>query len=147
MPLDFGTRLEGRDYRPRPGAYGLLERDGLIALVEVNYEKRHIYMPGGGIDAGESPEVALVREFGEETGLKVEAGELILTFTQAFVDVHGKTVENQAHIYFVKFVSEAPELFCEPDHKLVWYTPLEAMQKLTHEGFAYAVLNWLRQAS
>lgn len=37
-------------------------------------------MPGGGIEAGESPEQAAVRETEEETGLRVELTHLVGTF-------------------------------------------------------------------
>jgi ADP-ribose pyrophosphatase YjhB (NUDIX family) len=55
-------------------AYGLLIRDGEVALVRSsnpNHQPPLWWLPGGGIDFGESPEQTLVREFHEETGLSV----------------------------------------------------------------------------
>jgi ADP-ribose pyrophosphatase YjhB (NUDIX family) len=42
-------------------------------------------VPGGGLEWGEAPEVALVREFREETGLAVTAGPLAGVFSKAYV--------------------------------------------------------------
>jgi ADP-ribose pyrophosphatase YjhB (NUDIX family) len=41
-------------------------------------------VPGGGLEWGEAPEVALVREFREETGLEVTAGPLAGVFSKAY---------------------------------------------------------------
>ena len=75
-PCASARREPGLDYRERPAAYGLLERDGRLALVHVSLEDRPPFfdLPGGGIDAGEDEAAALVREFGEETGLVVVGG-------------------------------------------------------------------------
>ncbi len=67
----FGTRLAGLDYGPRAGAYGVLFHDGRIACARVGYEGFTYDLPGGGIDPGETPEMAVEREFIEETGLRV----------------------------------------------------------------------------
>ncbi len=45
-------------------------------------------LPGGGLDFGESPESAVVRELGEETGL---TGEV-----KALLDVHDQVIERPA---------------------------------------------------
>lgn len=54
----------------RPAARGIIIRDGKAAMV--HSRKYHYYkFPGGGIEAGEGKEDALVREVLEETGLCV----------------------------------------------------------------------------
>lgn len=56
-------------------AFGyLLDDDGRVLLVANNYDQHGIMwgLPGGGMEEGESPEDCVVREFGEEVGLKVE---------------------------------------------------------------------------
>ena len=54
----------------RPSARAIIIKDKLLAMV---YSEKYKYykFPGGGIEKGENPESALVREVGEETGLAV----------------------------------------------------------------------------
>ena len=52
---------------------------GDIALIERQLRSHHYWMfPGGGIDAGESPEQAAAREAKEELGLDVVVGRRVL---------------------------------------------------------------------
>ena len=61
-------------------AYGILIRDGAVALVRSS-NPRHDpplwWLPGGGINFGESPEETLIREVLEETGVQVTAPTLL----------------------------------------------------------------------
>ncbi|MFC4944679.1 NUDIX hydrolase [Pseudonocardia sp. GCM10023141] len=65
--------------QPRPtrvGAYVVCVRDG--ALLVVRLARMRLWtLPGGGLDHGERPEAAAVREVAEETGYRVELGKLI----------------------------------------------------------------------
>lgn len=65
----------------RIGAYGLLQREKKMLLCrlsqQVGMNPGHWTLPGGGLDFGEDPEVAVVREFEEETGLIVEVDNLV----------------------------------------------------------------------
>ncbi len=71
--IKFGEPLPDRDYRPRPGAYGLLVgEEGRLLVVESR--NGDFYLPGGGIEPGETAAECLRREFMEETGLKVACG-------------------------------------------------------------------------
>jgi ADP-ribose pyrophosphatase YjhB (NUDIX family) len=61
-------------------AYGVLLDEGRVALVRSS-NPRHSpplwWLPGGGIEFGEAPEDTLVREFFEETGLRVRDPQLL----------------------------------------------------------------------
>lgn len=50
----------------------VLIENGKVALIERHRAGKHYYVfPGGGVDKGETPEQAAVREMEEETGLRV----------------------------------------------------------------------------
>jgi len=50
----------------------VLIENGKVALIERHRAGKHYYVfPGGGVDEGETPEQAAIREMEEETGLRV----------------------------------------------------------------------------
>lgn len=66
---------EQRPILIRLAAYGLIWRDGAVLLCRIaeGYGEAGAYtLPGGGVEFGEAPEAAAVREIREETGLEVE---------------------------------------------------------------------------
>lgn len=144
--LEFGLRDPEKAYRLRPAAFGVCERDGLIACVHVTRADDRSYhdLPGGAVDGMESEAAALVREFGEETGLIVEPGPLIVRASQLFLKSDGEPVENEGGVYEVRLTGEDSSLKVEDDHTLVWLDPAEAVLKLRHESHAWAVAKWLR---
>lgn len=147
MTLKFGTPEPGLTYRPREGAYGLLIEDGKLAVVRVGFHAPFYYdLPGGGIDPGETPEQAVVREFAEETGLIVRAGERVAEASQLFFDSKSDPYDNLCHVLKVERIEHRPEAKVEADHELDWMTPLEALTRLRHEAHAHAVMMYLRAA-
>jgi 8-oxo-dGTP diphosphatase len=86
----------------RPSVYGIFIEDNKI-LLSKQYDGYDF--PGGGVDLHETMQEATVREVFEETGLKVEVGEVIAAETSFFYPKHSKKHEgeywNCPLIYFV----------------------------------------------
>ena len=143
----FGTPEYGFEHKDRPCAFGLVVRFGRLAVVQVGRpgEDRHYDLPGGAIDAGENEGGALIREFGEETGLVVRPVSLLARADQLTVKKNGKPVNNRSAFYEVEIVGRASGLKIEDDHALVWLRPEYAFRKLRHASHAYAVGTWLRR--
>ncbi|HUQ42305.1 MAG TPA: NUDIX domain-containing protein [Candidatus Limnocylindrales bacterium] len=88
------TRIDGRDRPTCPvcgfadfmhvqiGANTILERDGEVLLVRLNYGPRdgRWALPGGLVEADETAEQAAVRETAEETGFEVRLEGLLATW-------------------------------------------------------------------
>jgi 8-oxo-dGTP diphosphatase len=144
--LQFGAPEPGRVHVPRPAAFGIAVWDGRIALVRVRPTAGGDWLdlPGGALDPGEDEATALIREFGEETGLIVSVGEPVLAFAQYFLKSDGQAVNNQGHVHVVSLSGEDAALKIEADHELVWVDPAEAVRTLRHDGHAWAVAKWLR---
>ena len=79
------------DHRPvrhqRLGAYGRIRRGEQILLVRISERGFHSgswTLPGGGVDHGEPPRSALVREVREECGVECTVGELVTVHDDHF---------------------------------------------------------------
>jgi len=96
----FGLAEPGRRYRDRPAAFGVLARDGKVAVVRVEKPGQAAWfdLPGGAIDPGEDDSAALVREFGEETGLNVAPGERLGHADQYFIN-DGEGCDNRQSLF------------------------------------------------
>jgi 8-oxo-dGTP diphosphatase len=145
-PLQFGRRIGEQAYPDRPAAFGIAMRDGKLATVRVmrRGEQPYFDLPGGGIDPGETPQAAAVREFGEETGLIVRSGPVLGLANQYMVKSDGQPANNLSALMAVELAGEDAALKVEDDHELVWLDPLEAITRLRHDSHAWAVALWLR---
>jgi len=80
------------DFKFRPSAYGVLGAGNRV-LVQRHRLLTKFGFPGGGIKMDESIPEGLIREYEEETGLKVKVGKLLGVgedyFTFKGTDVHG----------------------------------------------------------
>ena len=64
--------------RQRIGAYAVILREGRILLTRLSHGEvadERWTLPGGGVEFGEDPREAAVREVYEETGLDAEVAE------------------------------------------------------------------------
>jgi 8-oxo-dGTP diphosphatase len=143
----FGEPHPGLSYRLRPSAYGIALREGQIALVRVTLPGKAPFhdLPGGGVDDGESETGGLVREFGEETGLVVQAGQLITRADQYMVSAHGEPFNSHGAFFETAIVGAKSALKIEDSHELVWAPAHRALTLLRHDSHAWAVTAWLRK--
>jgi 8-oxo-dGTP diphosphatase len=137
-PVFGHTPLEGAAV-VRPSAYGLIV-DGPTRLAVVRTPQGH-FLPGGGIEPGEQPHQALVREAGEECGLQVQVGAWGL---RAIDFVYSETERRhfEKRSIFFEAHSTGRDSRRESDHELRWLTPAEAIAELTHPSHQWAVAKW-----
>ena len=105
--------------RQRVAAYAVIVRDGEILLARISPSispTEQWTLPGGGIDFGEHPDDAVVREVHEETGLDCEVGAPIwIGSAHRFVDAgaHGEQEPSEMHsvriVYDAWVPADAPE--------------------------------------
>lgn len=126
----FGARVKRVRYVHRPSAY-VIVRDATERIAVVR-TKKGTFLPGGGIEEGESPEMAARREVAEECGLLVEVGEVIGRATQIV-----KRFEKDSVFFAGTVVGSAEQT--ETDHDLLWVEACDAVALLTHESHRWAV--------
>jgi len=136
----FGERDEGAHYVERASAYGVVEGAwGLLALVRTPLG---VYLPGGGMEPGETPEEAVVRETREECGLQVRAGAWRARARQFTYPADERTHFEKLCVFVEAEVVGCAGVGTEDDHELVWADPAEAARLLTHESQRWAVARW-----
>ena len=144
--LQFGAPDPDTDYHHRATAFGVVEREGLIACVQVERGGGAYFdLPGGAVDGVETEIEALVREFREETGLAIEPGDRIAEAGQYFFKSTGEALNNVGGYWTGRVVAARPEDKCEDDHTLVWLEPAQALSRLRHDAHAWAVAVWMRR--
>ncbi|MFN7304704.1 MAG: NUDIX domain-containing protein [Phenylobacterium sp.] len=145
----FGLASSTGVWPDRPSVFGIARRGGRIALVEIGDPADRIWLalPGGGIEPGEDDATALIREFREETGLLVQPlGSLGASSDRVLLNA-GRSFNVRGRFFEVRILKENPAWLVEPDHRLVWRTPLQAIRSLHRESHAWAVAQWLRSRS
>ncbi len=136
----FGERSESVRYTLRPGAYVLLDDGrGQLALVRT---PQGVFLPGGGIEADETPVQAATREVLEECGFVVRVGYWAAWAVQFCYSESEKT-HFEKRCTFVDAVVESVALSrTEADHELLWVASAAAPALMTHESQRWAIEAW-----
>jgi 8-oxo-dGTP diphosphatase len=126
--ITFSTNQpdKNKQYKQRVGAYAVIKNDqGLIALVKT---PRGYFLPGGGVEAGESLAACLTRECREEIGAKISGLENFALGNHYF---HSTTLnldmESLGH-FFTCQIDQFLAIPTEADHELIWLDPGQAIQ-------------------
>lgn len=132
---EFGERIQEQTYVSRPGAYALIsdsrDRVGIIRT------PKGYFLPGGGIDLGETAEDALIRELREELGWTARILSRIGEAVQYLV------AEGEGHLAvrgtFFRVCLLEKVIKGESDCELEWLSASEAIQRLWRRSDAWAV--------
>jgi 8-oxo-dGTP diphosphatase len=136
----FGARVETERYTVRLSAYGVVEGgDGQLAVVRTSYG---VFLPGGGIEEGETPQQAVVRETLEECGLAVRAGDWVIKAVQFIYSEADRAHYEKLSTFVDATVEAVASLVTEADHALEWMTPEAASRLLSPESHRWAVDCW-----
>lgn len=141
MPT-FGVPEPGVEYLVRPSAYALLaDGRGRVALVRT---PQGVYLPGGGIEAGETAEQAIVREAVEECGLavRVREGAWSASAVQFCFSIPEYAYFEKHSVFLETEIERVAGGATEADHELFWEPAASAPSVLSHESQAWAVRTW-----
>jgi double-stranded uracil-DNA glycosylase len=129
---ELAGRSSGLSLRPAVRAL-VVDRDERTLLVRFDWPNKTVWaLPGGGIDQGESPEKAIVRELAEEVGLReFDLGPCVWVRDHWFTDIPGWGGQSE-RIYFVRSSAfdpapewSADQLAAEGVTALRWWTRTE----------------------
>jgi 8-oxo-dGTP diphosphatase len=126
----FGEQRPDSVYRPAVYAV-ICNNAGHVALVR---EAGCLFLPGGGLEAGEDLETALMREVREECckAIVIERlGEALQYFT-----VRERSYGSHGVYFAARFTGELEGI---PEHELVWYEPSEALTSVFHQAHRWAI--------
>lgn len=148
MMRRFGEPPEsGRTYTLRTGAYAILPvGDGLL-LTHQEAPEPEVQLPGGGVDPGESPVQALIREVYEETGWRIARPTRLGAYRRfTYMPEYDLWAEKLCLIYMALPVVQYGDPI-EPDHTALWMSIPEAAETLANTGDRDFVLRFASRNS
>lgn len=126
------------------GRVALVDPEGRLLLVEelltLDGPATEWLIPGGGVEAGETPAQAAVREVYEETGLKLDPGRLteLRTYRRQWSDhERGVQYDQLEHLYLVRLTSAqavAPVALTEEERPYVVGLRWWSLAELSESG-------------
>ncbi|HEY8890342.1 MAG TPA: NUDIX domain-containing protein [Clostridium sp.] len=137
----FGEKLNGVNYIDRAGVYGIAINDeDKIATIKT---PTGYFLPGGGIENGETHKECLEREFIEETGYEISIENYIGKASLYHISKANQYLHGIGYFYIVNLKCKTNEKI-EEDHELLWIEIGECIKCLFLEHQAWAVAEALK---
>jgi L-amino acid N-acyltransferase YncA/8-oxo-dGTP pyrophosphatase MutT (NUDIX family) len=142
IPL-FGERGPDARVVVRPSAYLIVpDDDGRIAVVNTG---EGVFLPGGGVDTGESAADAARRETREECAIDVRIEEEVGRARDMVWSKTETTCFEKRCVFFsgtlLARTSQTPE------HDVRWLNPDDAFRQIGRSGHAWALRRWTERSS
>jgi L-amino acid N-acyltransferase YncA/8-oxo-dGTP pyrophosphatase MutT (NUDIX family) len=135
----FGEPVAGQPCVVRPSAYLIVPNDaGRIAVVRT---AEGVFLPGGGVDPGESAAAAAARETREECALDVRVGGEIGKAAD-FVWSKKESTCVEKRCVFLSGTVVSP-VDATPEHEVLWLNRDDAIAQITRSGHQWAVRAWV----
>jgi 8-oxo-dGTP diphosphatase len=130
----FGAQVDGHTYHARRAVYAVIpDSDGRVAAVRY---RRYLFLPGGGMEGGETPEHALMREVEEECAQRLHIAKKIGEALQYFyAPSEDKYFAMHAVFYAGTFLGQTPG---QAEYPVVWVFP-DAKAQFFHASHLWAV--------
>ena len=140
--ITFGERDYKLNYWKRTGAYAVIQNDKKQFLC-VKDSEGLLFLVGGGVDEGESPENALLRESIEETGHEIRIAEEIGKAERHWIS--SKYPSDSQHNVGILYAAELLEKVAEPVEQeiMCWVDYSELEKNLLHEHHLYLIKQYL----
>lgn len=138
----FGKRNYDLNYWKRTGAYAVIQND-LQQFLCVKDVDGLLFLVGGGVEEGESPESALLRESIEETGHEVQIIKSIGKAERHWISA--KYPRDSQHNIGILYACELLERVAEPveKEKMCWVDFDDLEKHLLHKHHLYLVKQYL----
>ncbi len=134
----FGTKISGKFYIPRPGGYAIIFDDHrrILAITE----RGKYFLPGGGIESGESAETAVIREAAEETGMKIRIIREIGCANEYVYAPSKDGYYNKIGTFYLAAVADMAD-YTTPGNfpGVVWILISEFESKAAHQSHVWAI--------
>ncbi|MCT9852356.1 NUDIX domain-containing protein [Priestia megaterium] len=139
----FGIHKDEQKYITKIGSYAVIYDNQRSSIALIKNHKGDPFLPGGGLENGESLEDCVKRECLEEAGLKVSIQKTIGVAKQYFKSPNDyKYYLSEGHFYMCKQLSK--QLPLEKDNNLLWVKPSVAIKMLVHDHHKWAISQLLR---
>lgn len=132
----FGTRVTSCHYVKRPSAYAIIrDADGRLCVVQTS---EGAFLPGGGLEVGETPDQAVLREVAEECGFAARVERRVGAANQLLYAESEQSYYEIPSVFFEVLVVGAVSA-TEPGHQVTWLSAGEASQQLSRESHRWIV--------
>ncbi len=148
--------LKGR-HAPRKNVE-TLRRDTVTAIIKHPKENKFLFvkepedliLAGGGIEKGETPEQAIIREIEEETGYsKFRIKKILMKnlFCYGFRKTKNKNQMTRDVVFLVELMNEnrTTSEIDQGKHEVIWLKPEEALNKIAWEHHLFIFKNYLER--